>query len=151
MRTFFNGTWAWLSCKRRNWKPRTVSKTKLFTVQTDLRITLLVSQSRSVQLAPFSELFKPQAGQRVHVGSTSLFMSSRRAIVFVNELRQPFGYGEAFVFPVGNWLEEPWPDVLPVVLGNPASLRSKEALKNHCAVTGVQHLIQTNIPTCGGV
>src|SRR5262245_56245434 len=109
MRIFFNGDWAWIGCNKRSWKARTVRKTKPFAFQTRLLITASSragssDRSASVQLSPFFELCKPQAGQRVHIRPAGFFMPPRQAIVFVNELRQPFGDGEAFVFTVGNRL-----------------------------------------------
>src|SRR4030095_5897799 len=95
---------------------------------------------RSIFLTPFFEFFQAQSLQRVHVWRAVFFMPSRQAVIFVNEFRQPFGDRKTFVLAVRDRFQESWPDVLPVVLGDPTSLGSEDALQDHRPVTRLQHL-----------
>src|SRR6266481_8187631 len=98
----------------------------------------MINLRLSIQLAPFLELFEPQPGQCIQVWPAGFFVSSRQSIVFIDKFRQPFSNSKAFVFAVGNRLQESRSDVLPIMLRDPASLRSKDTLQNHRTMPCIQ-------------
>src|ERR1044072_4191938 len=84
----------------------------------------------SVQLAPFHKFFQPQFLQCVFEGSSGALVAAGEVVVIPNHIGQPFGDGEAFVLAVGNWLQNPGADVLPIEIGDPAALGGEETLEN---------------------
>ena len=104
-----------------------------------------------IELAPLLEFFEPEPRQRVHVGSARFFMAAGDSIVFVDQAGQPLGDRKAFVFAVGDRLQEARADILPIVLGDPAALGAEDALQNNCAVADIDRFVQGNIPSGGCV
>src|SRR6266576_833742 len=98
-------------------------------------------QRRSIELAPFFELFETKARQRVHVRSAGFFVAAGDPVIFVNKIRQPFGDRKAFVLTVGDRLEKARADILPIVLGDPAALGAEDALQNNRAMASVDQFI----------
>jgi len=52
-------------------------------------------------------------------------VSAGKAVVFPDEIGQPFGDGKSFVSAVQNRFEKSGADILPVEVGNPAALRAE--------------------------
>src|SRR4029434_4171728 len=89
--------------------------------------------------------------QCVYKWPASPFMATRDAIVFKNEIRQPLRNSKTFVFAVRYRFQAARTDVLPIVIGNPTALCSKNALQDDTAMAGIDHLVESNVPTGRGV